>query len=94
MELRRRGKDALARCADALELPADLVAGLSRVELVGDREACVIRHRGLLAYSEQEIDVNADGFLVHITGEHLQLLVMTEEELRIGGRIHKAELLR
>lgn len=94
MELRRKGKDALARCAGALDLPADLVAGLPKVELVGDREAYILRHRGILAYSGEEIDVNADGFLVRITGEDLQLLVMTEEELRIGGRIEKAELLR
>lgn len=94
MGLRRRGKDALARCAGALDLPADLVAGLTKVELTEDREVYIAGHRGLLAYSEESIDVNADGFVVRVTGEGLQLIAMTEEELRIGGRIHKAELLR
>lgn len=94
MGMRRKGKGVLARCAEALDLPADLVAGLAKIELTGDREVYIARHRGILAYSETEIDVNTDGFIVRITGEQLQLTVMTEEELRIGGRVGKVELLK
>lgn len=94
MGLRRRGKNALARCAGALDLPADLVAGLARVELTEDREVYIARHRGILAYSEQEIDVNADGLVIRVAGEGLQLIAMTEEELRISGSIRRVELLR
>ncbi len=94
MEKRGRGRAALARCAEALDLPADLVAGLPKVELTGEREVCIARHRGILAYSEEEIDVNTAGVIVRISGKGLQLLAMTEEDLRVGGRVEKIELLQ
>ena len=53
----------------------------------------VSRHRGILAYSETEIDVNTEGCIVRISGSALQLLAMTEGELRVGGRVEKIELL-
>ena len=93
MELRRKGIGALARCAEALDLPSDLVAGLPKIELTAAREVYISRHRGILAYSETEIDVNTAELMVRIMGTGLQLLAMTEEELRIGGKVEKVELL-
>lgn len=94
MAKRRRGETALARCAEALDLPADVVAGLPRIELTAGRELYLVRHQGILSYSETQIDVNAGELLVRVSGEELQLLAMTEEELRIGGEVTKVELLR
>lgn len=94
MEMREKGRSALARCAEVLDLPTDLVAGLPKVELTGEREVYITRHRGILAYSGEEIDVNTAGCIVRISGRGLELLAMTEEDLRIGGRVEKIELLQ
>ena len=51
------------------------------------------RHRGVLAYSTEEADVNGGGVVVRIRGEGLQLLVMTEQELRLTGKIAGIELV-
>ena len=88
-----KGKQALRRCAEALDLPADLVAGQMKIELT-EGELYLTRHRGLMGYSETVIDVNAGEVVVRIKGEGLQLLAMSEEELRVGGTIHAVELLR
>ena len=53
----------------------------------------VDRHRGVLAYSTEEVDVNGGGVVVRIRGEGLQLLVMTEQELRLTGKIAGIELV-
>ncbi len=94
MEKRGTGRGVLARCAEAMDLPADLVAGLMKVELTAAREVYVSRHRGILAYTGETIDVNTAECIVRISGRELQLLAMTEEELRIGGVVEKVELLR
>lgn len=93
MTLRGKTTGALARCAEAFDLPADLVAGLAKIELTGE-ELYLARHKGLVSYSETEIDVNTAELIVRVKGEGLQLLAMSEEDLRIGGTVHAVELLR
>ena len=88
-----KGKHALARCAEALDLPADLVVGQMKIELT-EGEVYLARHRGLMSYSETLIDVNTEGQIVRIRGEGLQLLAMSEEDLRVGGAVQAVELIR
>ena len=92
MERRKRnGGRMLSTVADLFDLPADIVAGLPRLEMVGDRQLYLERHMGILAYSETQIDVNTAGGVLRVTGEGLSLLAMTGEEVRIGGRIAAVE---
>ena len=88
-----KGKQALMRCAAALDLPPELMAGQMKIELT-EGELYLAKHRGLMSYSESEIDVNAEDLIVRIRGEGLQLLAMSEEDLRIGGVLQAVELLR
>ena len=46
-EKRRPG--LLEKTAQVFDLPADVVAGLPRLELVGDKELRMENHRGILA---------------------------------------------
>ena len=88
-KLSQVGQEALER----LELPVNLAKGVARIELLGNRELYMDRHRGVLAYSTEEGDVNGGGVVVRIRGEGLQLLVMTEQELRLTGKIAGIELV-
>ena len=93
---RKRGSGGrmLSAVAELFDLPADIVAGLPRLEMVGDCQLYLERHTGILAYSETQIDVNtADGFL-RVKGEGLSLLAMTGEEVRIGGRVAAVEWVK
>ena len=51
------------------------------------------RHRGVLGYSTEAVDINGGSVVVRITGRNLQLQAMTEQELRIDGIIEKIELV-
>lgn len=92
MERRGRREGLLEKTAQALDLPADVLAGLPRVELIGDREVRMENHRGILSYGEEEIHVSAGGFVIKIVGEELKLRAMTGLELLVTGRIHAIEL--
>ena len=92
MEKRGRREGLLERTAQALDLPADAVAGLPRVELVGDKELRMENHRGILAYGDREIHVSGGPFVVKVTGEGLELRAMTGLELLITGRIAGVQL--
>ena len=92
VEQGRRWRAAGLSAMERLDLPGALV-GASTVELTGNREFYMERHRGVLSYSTELVEINGGDLVIRVSGTDLQLLAMTEEELRIGGRIDKVELV-
>ena len=92
MDLQRGKNGALMELAEAFDLPLDTVAKLPHLELLGDRELLLAGHRGILAYSGEEILVNAPPYTMLIRGASLTLRAMTGEELRLSGRIESVEI--
>ncbi len=79
--------DILARSAELLGLPVDVVAGLPNIEMLGNRQLFLSNHRGISSYSSEEIAVNCGALYLRIFGRGLDLISMTSDELRIGGII-------
>ena len=93
MERSGRKERLLERTAEALELPGDLVAGLPRIELTGDRELRMENHRGILAYGSREIQISGGRLVVKVRGENLELRAMNAGELLITGALRGVDLL-
>ena len=85
MERKQRRPSLMERTAKLFDLPADALAGLPRLELVGDGELRLENHKGILAYGSEEIHVSTGVFLVKITGQGLELRAMTGRERLITG---------
>jgi sporulation protein YqfC len=86
-------KKLLEKAADAFDLPADVVAGLPRIEITGCRELLIENHRGILEYGEEEIDVNGGRVIVKVKGNGLQLKSMNATELMMCGTILSVEFV-
>ena len=82
-----------AQAMDRLDLPQSLAADLPRIELSGNRGFYMDRHKGVLSYSTASIDVNGGSVVVRLWGKGLQIVAMTDDELRIDGLIEKVELV-
>ena len=91
MEKRKRENGVLTRAAELFDLPADLVAGLPHVEVVGSGHFYLENHRGILSYSGEEIDINGEGVVIRVFGSGLELVSMTGDALRIRGAIQRVE---
>ena len=91
---RKKKEPLLLRAAERFDLPADVVAGLPYMELLGDREFFMDSHQGILSYSDTAIDLNAGALVIRLRGSGLELKAMSEEALRIGGTIRQIELVR
>ena len=87
-----RREGLLERAAGMFDLPVDAVAGLPKIELVGDKELRVENHRGILAYGREEIHVSGGPFIIRVQGEGLELRAMTGLELLITGQIFGIQL--
>ena len=92
METKRRRESILEKTAQALDLPGELVAGLPRVELVGDRELRMTNHRGILAYGEEEVHISGGKYILCVRGEGLELRAMNAGELLITGLIRGVDV--
>ena len=88
------GKDGLLmRATKALDLPADVVTGLPRIELIGKEELRMEQHRGILAYGRSEIHISGGKLVVRVKGADLELRAMNPTELLITGEISVVELI-
>lgn len=89
------GKDGLlVRASRALDLPGDIMAGLPRLELIGDGELRMESHKGILAYGPEEIHISGGKMVIMVKGSELELRAMNPTELLITGRITAIELAR
>ena len=93
MEQQGRKEGFLEKTARVLDLPADGLAGLPSLWMLGDREVRVENHRGILSYGTEEIHVGGGAMIVRIRGTGLRLRVMTDMELLVTGQILGVELL-
>ncbi|MBQ2830080.1 MAG: YabP/YqfC family sporulation protein [Oscillospiraceae bacterium] len=94
MDRKRKETNLLTKTAELFDLPADVVAGAPRIELLGARELFADNHTGILTYGESLIDINTSGLIVRVRGEGLELRAMTDRDLRIAGRIDAVEFVR
>ena len=49
--------------AELFDLPADVVAGVPRLELVGTGELRMEHHKGILAYGTEEIHISGGSYI-------------------------------
>ena len=93
MERNRKDREGgvLNAVAELFDLPADVVAGLPHLELVGSRQLYLEHHTGILAYSDTQIDANTTARVLRVRGDRLTLRAVTAEGLRSGGRIAAVE---
>ena len=83
----------LERAADALDLPADVIAGLPRLEIAGCRRLLMENHKGILEYGDEEIDINGGQVVVRIKGRGLELRAMNANDLSLEGLIFSVEFI-
>lgn len=92
MEKKAKGDGLLVKAAQVLDLPGDVVAGLPRVEMTGNRELRMENHKGILAYGPDEIHISGGRLVVKVRGAHLELKSMNASELLIGGTIFGVDI--
>ncbi len=77
---------------EKLDLTAAIRPGTPRMELTGNREFYMDNHRGILSYSREAIDIGASDMIVRLRGADLAIAAMTDDEVRIRGKIGSMEL--
>ena len=64
------------------------------IEIIGNHRVLIENHRGISEYDCERITVKKQGGSISVTGESLQLAVITNERVVITGTISGVELGR
>jgi len=87
----RKKKEALGekarRVGEMLDLPAQLLPGFCHLELWQNRRAVIEGVKGVLSYSESEIQLNMGALVVTFKGAELGILSYQAEVLTMAGVI-------
>ena len=94
MDWSKKELGLISRAAVAFDLPADVIGALPHLELIGDCQLLLGSHQGILAYSQEAIDINCGKLIVRLMGQELELMAMNDSELRVRGTIQRIELVR
>lgn len=77
-----------------LEMPKEVYTNEPKITIIGFNEMIIENYKGILEYEEYYVKVNTYIGILNINGVNLKLEKMTEDELKIIGKIEKTELER
>lgn len=75
------------RLADMFELPRDIVLDLPKITLIGNIQAFVENHKGIIEYVPTRVRINTTRGELMVTGERLQIGNIGRDEIVVEGRI-------
>lgn len=91
--MKRQIENAKQSISEALELPIDIMMDLPRLSVVGNIEASLLNHKGIIEYTQKTIRINTKAGIFKITGENLEIKTILSEEIVIVGNIENIEII-
>lgn len=79
--------------SDALELPIEITMDLPKITLIGNQEANIFNHKGIIEYSSILIRINSKIGIIKVMGSDLEIKNILSEEISIVGLIDSIEIL-
>lgn len=80
--------------AESADLPLQIAAGLPQIILDGFGQVAIDLQKGLLSYSDTQIDVAVSLGRISVRGSGLCIRLMKEHRIVLSGRITELLLLR
>lgn len=87
------GQKVRQMLTNAINLPQDVMMNLPRITMIGQIHIYIENHRGLIAFSEQEVRLQLEKGQLSITGEGLIIKTILPEEILLEGVIGSVNYL-
>lgn len=82
------------RFNDILEIPKEVYSNIPNFIITGFEEILIENYKGILEYEDYYIRINTFIGIVNIHGIHLKLEKMTEDNIKITGKIESIDIER
>lgn len=77
-----------------LELPQEVYSDIPKITITGFNEIILENYKGILEYEEFFVSIGTYIGIININGYNLNLEKMTNDDIKITGKIEKIELER
>ena len=88
----KQARTLLESAAQRMDLPADVLAGLPRIELTGFSQFSVEHHRGILEYTADAVTVAVSVGSVRVTGRDLTITLLNRDYVVVRGALEQVAL--
>ena len=92
IEMKRKKQKKYSKLDKLLELPREVASSDPKITLNGFREILIENYKNIMEYQDVLIKVNTFEGTITIYGFELKLEQMTEEAIRISGKMDTIEL--
>jgi sporulation protein YqfC len=75
----------------ALELPRDIILGMPKITVTGDKEVLIENYKGIVEYENTGLKINTELGIVSILGSDFDITAVTDDEIEIEGKISKID---
>ena len=90
----KKRKNALRKIDDILEMPKEICSNEPKITNTGFKELIIENYNGILEYEDYYIRIKTYIGIININGFNLKLEKMTEDDLKIMGRIESIDIER
>ena len=84
----------LNRVNEILDLPREVGTNIPKVTMLGFDEVLIENYKGILEYEEFFASISTNIGVVNINGYNINLEKMTNDDIKITGKIESVELER
>ena len=77
-----------------LELPQEVYSNIPKITIIGFDEMIIENYKGILEYEEFFVRINTHIGIVSINGYELNLENMTDDDIKITGKIESIDIER
>ncbi len=79
--------------AEKLGISAEVLLGEPKIIVTGDYLVEIVNHKGIISFSDEQIEVNTRKYVYKILGNSLVITALTDEEISISGNVAVIEKL-
>lgn len=89
----KKSNNIKTNISEALELPIEITMDLPKITLIGNQEAIIFNHKGIIEYTSTLIRINSKSGIIKVVGNDLEIKNILSEEIYVVGIIDLVEIL-
>ena len=90
----KKKKNTLSRIDKILEMPQEVYSNVPKITITGFNEMIIENFKGILEYEDYYVRINTEIGIININGYELKLENMTNDDIKVNGKIENIEIER
>ena len=90
----KKNKKGISRIDRLLEMPQEVYTDTPKITITGFNEMIIENFKGILEYEDYYIRINTSLGIININGYELKLENMTNDDIKVKGKVESIEIER